>query len=59
MNKKIYRESEALLKVREWKEEVRKETERLTHKEYLERSEKVAEKIKSKYQLDLPKFRLF
>lgn len=55
MNKRIRKESQALLQVWKWKEEVYQETRTLTHQEYLERIEQVAAKIHAKYHLTLPK----
>jgi hypothetical protein len=54
MNKHNAQESQALLQVRQWKEEVYQETNTLTHQEYLERLQRVADKLLTKYQLTLP-----
>jgi len=51
------KEDKSLLDVREWKEECRKDDENLSPKEYLEKLRKIAEEMKSKYNIHLQKVR--
>ena len=54
MNKQ-HTEDRSLVQVRQWKEQIYKETKDLTHQEYLDRLKVTVERIKAQYGLTLKK----
>ena len=58
MNDVILQESQSLLEVRQWKEEVYQETKDLTVQEYLKRVEQIARQVKEEYHLSLQQVNL-